>query len=151
MVDKIIGLKVGADDYMTKPFDTGRLVAHDVLPHAAPGTHRNESDGCSTGDLSINAGKQGARGRGGIRLAPKEFDLLWELLDHRGIVLRSPRSAPRASMGIHVRRRRAHRQRRVRQIRRKLGDASPITLGVGRRLQGHVGTHDGIDHLTALP
>ena len=70
-----------------------------------------------------------------IQLAPKEFDLLWELLDHRGLVLTRDQLLERVwgytfagdtrTVDVHVR-----------QLRRKLGDASPIVTvwGVGYKV-----------------
>ena len=134
-VDKIIGLEVGADDYLTKPFNPRELVARvkSVLRRAAPEKRRDESKELMHGDLVINAGKREVYvGDDEIQLAPKEFDLLWELLDHRGLVLTRDQLLERVwgytfagdtrTVDVHVR-----------QLRRKLGDAAPIVTvwGIG--------------------
>jgi DNA-binding response OmpR family regulator len=137
-VDKIIGLEVGADDYLTKPFNPRELVARvkSILRRAAPERRELESAQLRHGDLLIDAGRREVRvGEEEIQLAPKEFDLLWELLDHRGLVLTRDQLLERVwgytfagdtrTVDVHVR-----------QLRRKLGDASPIVTvwGVGYKV-----------------
>ena len=137
-VDKIIGLEVGADDYLTKPFNPRELVARvkSVLRRSSPEKRRDEAKELRHGELVINAGAARCYvGDDEIQLAPKEFDLLWELLDHRGLVLTRDQLLERVwgytfagdtrTVDVHVR-----------QIRRKLGDASPIVTvwGVGYKV-----------------
>ncbi len=137
-VDKIIGLEVGADDYLTKPFNPRELVARvkSILRRAAPERRQIESKQLRHGALVIDAGRREVRvGEEEIQLAPKEFDLLWELLDHRGLVLTRDQLLERVwgytfagdtrTVDVHVR-----------QLRRKLGDASPIVTvwGVGYKV-----------------
>jgi DNA-binding response OmpR family regulator len=137
-VDKIIGLEVGADDYMTKPFNPRELVARvkSILRRATSESRTVDSEVIRHGMLSIDAGRREARvGDQEIQLAPKEFDLLWELLDHRGLVLTRDQLLERVwgytfagdtrTVDVHVR-----------QLRRKLGDASPIVTvwGVGYKV-----------------
>jgi DNA-binding response OmpR family regulator len=137
-VDKIIGLEVGADDYLTKPFNPRELVARvkSILRRASPERRQVESKQLRHGQLLVDAGRREVRvGEEEIQLAPKEFDLLWELLDHRGLVLTRDQLLERVwgytfagdtrTVDVHVR-----------QLRRKLGDASPIVTvwGVGYKV-----------------
>src|SRR5919109_1145220 len=85
------------------------------------------------GPLLVDSGRREVRVDGqDIQLAPKEFDLLWELLDHNGLVLTRDQLLERVwgytfagdtrTVDVHIR-----------HLRRKLGDASPIVTvwGVG--------------------
>src|SRR6188472_2581170 len=75
-IDKIIGLEVGADDYLTKPFNPGELVARvkSVLRRANPERRELESASLQHGDLRIDAGRREVTvAAEEIQLAPKEF------------------------------------------------------------------------------
>jgi DNA-binding response OmpR family regulator len=137
-IDKIIGLEVGADDYLTKPFNPGELVARvkSILRRANPERREFESAHLEHGDLRIDAGRREVTVAGReVQLAPKEFDLLWELLDHRGLVLTRDQLLERVwgytfagdtrTVDVHVR-----------QLRRKLAEACPIVTvwGVGYKV-----------------
>jgi DNA-binding response OmpR family regulator len=137
-VDKIIGLEVGADDYLTKPFNPRELVARvkSILRRSAPERRLDETQELKHGELVINSGRREVKvGDEEIQLAPKEFDLLWDLLEHKGIVLTRDQLLERVwgytfagdtrTVDVHVR-----------QVRRKLGDASPIVTvwGVGYKV-----------------
>src|SRR4051812_19945520 len=76
-VDKIIGLEVGADDYLTKPFNPRELVARvkSILRRATPERRDRETETMDHGDLHIDAGgRGGVGGGGGGHLAPEEGD-----------------------------------------------------------------------------
>jgi DNA-binding response OmpR family regulator len=86
-LDEIIGLEIGADDYITKPFNVDVLLAHlkAVLRRAAnPELHdRQALTSLSVGDFSIDRAPHQAFHRGELlNLSPREFDLLFFFLSH---------------------------------------------------------------------
>jgi DNA-binding response OmpR family regulator len=112
-IDRILGLELGGDDYLTKPFAMRELVARiramlrraqmvpvGTGPLANPpslspsdsrsGQHPPQPSDQSlvAGDLSVDVARRTVRLRGdAIALKPKEFDLLAYLMRHQGIVL----------------------------------------------------------------
>jgi DNA-binding response OmpR family regulator len=87
-IDKVLGLELGGDDYMTKPFGTRELLARikAVLRRAKP--ERVELDECSFGSVTINFKKQVAiKGKEELPLTAKEIGLLKLLITHEGEVV----------------------------------------------------------------
>jgi DNA-binding response OmpR family regulator len=96
-VDKVVGLEVGADDYMTKPFSMRELLARvkALLRRerlireelSADGETREEKP-LVFGDLSIDMSRREViRDGESLHLKPREYDLLVFLARHRGMVL----------------------------------------------------------------
>jgi DNA-binding response OmpR family regulator len=87
--DKVLALELGADDYVTKPFALGELMAR-VKAHL----RRSEVDQqardevITIGEISIDRSRQKLVVRGQVvALAPKEFRLLWALMENRGRIV----------------------------------------------------------------
>jgi two-component system alkaline phosphatase synthesis response regulator PhoP len=88
-IDKILGLELGADDYLTKPFNPRELVAR-VKAILRRGERKDADTPKPThvGDLSIDPARREVRlNSRTLDLRTQEFDLLLALAEHRGLVL----------------------------------------------------------------
>ncbi len=141
--DKIRALDAGADDYVTKPFAMGELLARlrVALRHASDTTGAEEPGVVETGDLVIDLARRRVTvGGAEVRLTPIEYRLLAELAKHPGRVLTHEQLLRVVWGPSHV-----HEHHYVRvymaQLRRKIEKdaARPKLLitepGVGYRLQ----------------
>jgi len=89
--DKIVGLEIGADDYMTKPFSLRELLARvramlrrAKMTETQPGI---EEALLKVGDIKVDIARhQASKGTATLELTPKEFDLLAFLARNRGFV-----------------------------------------------------------------
>ena len=138
-IDRVLGLELGADDYVTKPFSPRELMARvkAILRRAEGGSDRDRPPVFELGEhLVVDAGRREVTRRGDVvALATREFDLLQHLAEERGLAL-SRRQLLDGVWGadwvgddrtvdVHVR-----------QLRKKLGDdlALETVWGVGYRL-----------------
>ena len=144
-LDKVLGLEMGADDYMTKPFSMRELIARvkAMLRRAELSPALRDGRGVITsGDLSIDVGaRKVTLGGVPVKLKPKEFDLLTLFAGNPGKAFTrddildgiwgGKENIDRRTVDVHVR-----------WIRQKLGegDGSPrriITIrGHGYRFEG---------------
>ena len=134
-VDRVVGLELGADDYIVKPFGFRELLARirAVMRRARPGTDRAQ---IHVGSLEIDVrGRRASVGDDPLNLTTKEFDLLALLASEPGDVVSRQRIlrevwdtewfGPTKTVDVHVA-----------SLRKKLGDPGWIETvrGIGLRL-----------------
>ena len=88
--DILLGLDLGADDYMTKPYNPRELVARirAVLRRTYNTVEASTEKALHVGDLVVDPARREATvGKRTLQLRTKEFDLLHTLLKHQGLVL----------------------------------------------------------------
>ena len=137
--DKVKGLDLGADDYITKPFGMMEFIARVRAVLRRAGTEEKENDVLETGDLQIQVKQHQVLAKGEkVTLTLKEFELLKFLMENKGIVLTRDRllghvwgydfDGETRTVDVHVR-----------TLRQKLGECGELietVRGVGYRIGG---------------
>ena len=88
VIDKVLGLKLGADDYLTKPFEMVELLARiEAKLRRTPATP-HPADGHQFGDIRMDFRKaEISKGGATLDLSAREFQLLRYFIEHRGATL----------------------------------------------------------------
>jgi DNA-binding response OmpR family regulator len=137
-IDTVVGLEIGADDYVTKPFSTRELLARVKAVLRRSEERPSVRSVIEIGDFAIDSGRREALLPTGVAVRPtaREFDLLWYLAEHRGLVL-SRGQILEAVWGYEYFGETRTVDVHVRQLRKKL-EGIPIETvwGVGYRMDG---------------
>jgi DNA-binding response OmpR family regulator len=137
-VDRVLGLELGADDYVTKPFSARELVARvrAILRRTEAGPAASAPSTVSLGSIEVDGGRREVRRSGEVvPLATREFDLLAYLVDNLGLAL-SRRQLLNGVWGDDWYGDERTVDVHVRQLRKKLGEDLPLATvwGVGYRM-----------------
>jgi DNA-binding response OmpR family regulator len=137
-VDRVLGLELGADDYVTKPFSARELVArvHAILRRSEGTAASGVPTVVSLGAIEVDTGRREVRRAGTVvPLATREFDLLAYLADNLGLAL-SRRQLLNGVWGNDWYGDERTVDVHVRQLRKKLGEDLPLATvwGVGYRM-----------------
>ena len=87
-IDKVVGLRIGADDYVTKPFSFMELMARVEALLRRSHRQTEATDDFSFGDVAVNFKKfEVTKGGSPIEISPREFNILRYFIEHRGEVI----------------------------------------------------------------
>jgi len=135
-VDKIVGLEIGADDYVTKPFSPRELVARVNAVLRRSEEAPRVASVIEIAEWEVDSGRREVRGPAGevVRPTAREFDLVWYLSENQGLAL-SRSQILEAVWGYEYFGETRTVDVHIRQLRKKLG-ALPIETvwGIGYRM-----------------